>query len=141
MFIPVTVLPTYNFIYPSLFDSCQIIYFFCVLYQKSIIWKCFRAFHIAILSRIYVYSVYFQHKLIKVFVYLSYQEQNISTDYLIDATANTVFLCRGRTFPWKPWTNKLPVPIQAHWVEKLKVPYKWLILSWWHIPNELWYVV
>ena len=25
----------------------------------------------------------------------------------------------------KPWTNKLQVPIQIHWVEKLKVPYKW----------------
>ena len=27
------------------------------------------------------------------------------------------------------WTNKLPVPIHIHWVEKLKVPYKWWILS------------
>ena len=44
----------------------------------------------------------------------------------------TVFLRR------KPRTNKLPAPIQIHWVEKLKVPYKWRILSWWHIPNELW---
>ena len=42
----------------------------------------------------------------------------------IDATANTVFLHRGRAFPQKqrkPSTNKLPVPIQIHWVEKLKV--------------------
>ena len=33
------------------------------------------------------------------------------------ATANTVFLRRMQT-------NKLPGPIQIHWIEKLKVLYK-----------------
>ena len=43
---------------------------------------------------------------------------------IILTTANMVFIHRGRAFPRKPQTNKLPVPIQIHWVEKLKVPYK-----------------
>ena len=52
---------------------------------------------------------------------------------------STIFFHRGRAFPRKRRnrsTNKLP--IQIHWVEKLKVPFKWWILSWRHIPNELW---
>ena len=62
----------------------------------------------------------------------------------IDATANTIFLHRGRTFTRKrpklldkrasgPHTNTL--------VRENKVPYIWRILSWWHITNELWCAV
>ena len=59
----------------------------------------------------------------------------------IVATANTLFLHRRRAFPQKTQTNKLLFPIQIHWVEKFKVPYKWQILSWWHLPNKLWCAV
>ena len=54
---------------------------------------------------------------------------------------NTVFLHRGHAFPQKLYTNKLPVPYKYTGVEKLKVPYKWRMLSWWHIPNQLWCAV
>ena len=49
------------------------------------------------------------------------------------ATANTVSVVEGAPFHENCREKKLLVPIQIHWVEKLKVPYKWWILSWWHI--------